>query len=176
MENKKKLQGTDIYINNDLPKKIAEERRIRRIDAQNAGKRELQNINKRSRNRESSADTPEKPAYMTARQQLEEQGTINFFSPLHTTHEGIKSVLPTEIIQINKKISRVNNFDNIFNNKSNITVMSSTQLSLIFWNINGVGNLFNVDQENIERILAMDVVCLCETWQCQLDHWCFQST
>lgn len=93
MENKKKLQGTNILINNYLLQKFVEKRRIQRMQAmtikqpslmqaQEERKRGIQNTNKGNRNRKSSEDTHTKQANKTASQQHMDQGAIkNFFRP-----------------------------------------------------------------------------------------------
>ena len=53
---------------------------------------------------------------------------------------------------------------NLVNNKTENTINKADDVTINFWNINGVNNLFNLDVETINIILKGDIVCLCETW------------
>lgn len=49
--------------------------------------------------------------------------------------------------------------------KNNSHVFSNTDgISIIFWNVNGINNLFNIENEMETLILTGDIICLSETW------------
>lgn len=41
---------------------------------------------------------------------------------------------------------------------------NSNKLCLIFWNVNGLNNLYNLDADDKVKILNGDIICLRETW------------
>ena len=45
-----------------------------------------------------------------------------------------------------------------------MSAQAPSHLSVVFWNINGLNNLYTLNIDDVPDLLSGDVICLCETW------------